>query len=152
MIFTEQVADFVCEYMSEKAFRVNADLLSTLFNPEVKHVDRAGSSIIVAGGRRRSQVLNMCLDSPYHLRRQNIQYKSIRAPVCGTPGIPFLFFLREWTIHPPRLDFGFSQYARGDCFWHRPAIRCRHERNCGHAQLFADSTPESAVSLTALAW
>ena len=116
MIFTEQVADFVCKHMSEKASRVNADLVSTLYYPEVKHVDRAGSSIFVAGGRRRSQVFNECLYSPYHLRRQDIQYKSIRAPVRGTTGIPFLFFLREWTVHPPRLDFGFSQYARGDCF------------------------------------
>jgi hypothetical protein len=31
MIFTEQVPDFVCKHMSEKASRMNADLLCTLY-------------------------------------------------------------------------------------------------------------------------
>ena len=42
MIFTEQVPDFVCEYMSEKPSGLNAKLLSTFSDSEVKHVDRAG--------------------------------------------------------------------------------------------------------------
>lgn len=85
MIPTEQVPDFVCKHMSEKPSRRNAELLSTFYDPEVKHVDRAGSSIFVAGGRRRSQVFNPCLHSLYHFWCQNVQYKGIRAPVCGTP-------------------------------------------------------------------
>jgi hypothetical protein len=115
MILTEQVANFVCKYMSKKPFGLNAKLLSIFYDPEVKHVDWAGCSIFVAGGRRSSQVLNACLYSPHHLRRPDIQQKSIRAPVRGTPGMSVILFLRNWTIHPPRLDFGLSQNARGDC-------------------------------------
>ena len=150
MIFTEQVADFVCKHMSEKPSGLNAELLSTFYDPEVKHVDRAGSSIFVAGSRRRSQVFDARLDSPNHFWRQNIQYKSIRAPVCGTPGIAFLFFLREWTVHPPRLDFGLSQNARGDCF-------CTEQQSVVDMGVivdthdyFEDANPEVAVSLAAV--
>ena len=38
MILTEQVSNFVCKHMSEKAVRAQCKLLSTFYDPEVKHV------------------------------------------------------------------------------------------------------------------
>src|SRR5260370_22475593 len=107
MIRAQHVPDFVGKHISEKPLRLNVEMLSTFRDSEIKHADRTERSVFVTRGRRRSQVLSARLYPPYHLRCQDIQYKAIRTPVRWTLGIQVVLFLREWTINPIRIDFGF---------------------------------------------
>jgi hypothetical protein len=77
MILTEQVANFVCKCMSKKPFGLNAELLSTLYDPEVKHVNGAGSSVFVTGSRRRPQVFNARLDFSVVVLNQGDPFRTI---------------------------------------------------------------------------